>query len=269
MRLQSMNSISNNSGTESFSYGEYRFILQELSKRFEIIDYAEVRKNTESFCVIRHDIEFSIERALIMAEIEYEMNVKTSYFFQITNNTYNIFSSENIAIICKIASLGHKIGLHFTPSSDEEDRVKEEFFRKKRVFEQMLPVEIDRFSFHRPNLNSSILSKNIKIDGIINVYSDLFFAYFDGDIPENPPIKYISDSNHQWKYGHPLDAVLGPCRRLHLLIHPFSWSVDGGNNLDNYLGLLAEKNNHLIESIDSEMSNFPIDAIRRYYDKEI
>ena len=264
-----MNSTSNNSGTVSFSYGEYRFILQELSKRFEIIDYAEIKKNTESFCVIRHDIEFSIERALVMARIEHEMDVRSSYFFQITNNTYNIFSSESIAIVSEIASLGHKIGLHFTPSSSDKIAVKEEFFRMKRVFEEMLPVKIDRFSFHRPNLNSSILSKNIKIDGVINVYSDLFFEYFDGDIPKNPRIKYISDSNHQWKYGHPLDAVLDSCKKLHLLIHPFSWSVDGGNNFDNYLGLLVEKNNGLMESIDSEMSNFPIDAIRHYYNNEI
>ena len=264
-----MNSISNSSDKREFSYAEYRFILQELSKRLEIIDYADISENTENFCVIRHDIEFSIERALVMAKIESEMNVKTSYFFQITNNTYNIFSSENIAIVCKIASLGHKIGLHFSPSSDDEDQVKKEFFRMKKVFEEMLPVKLDRFSFHRPNLNSNILSKNIKIDGIINVYSDLFFEYFDDEIPGDPRVKYISDSNHQWKYGHPLDITDNSWKKVHVLIHPFSWSVDGGGNFDNYLGLLAEKNNRLLESIDNEISNFPIDEIKRYQSKKI
>ena len=43
----------------------------------------------------------------------------------------------------------------------------------------------------------------------------------------------------------------------------FSWSEKGGNNLDNYLSLIKEKNLNLINSIDAEMSNFPLDEIMK------
>ena len=43
-----------------FSYAEYRNILQSLSEQFDIIDYGDIDEKTESFCVIRHDIEFSV-----------------------------------------------------------------------------------------------------------------------------------------------------------------------------------------------------------------
>ena len=135
-------------------------------------------------------------------------------FFQINNNTYNPFSSKNLAIIHDIAKLGHKIGIHFTPSSSKEKIVRSEFFMMKRIFEDLTKISVDRFSFHRPNLNSEVLSKNINFDGIINVYSNLFFEYFDDKIPEDPEIKYISDSNHQWKYGHPLDSMNSSWRKF-------------------------------------------------------
>lgn len=251
-----------------FSYAEYRNILQSLSEQFDIIDYGDIDEKTESFCVIRHDIEFSVERALEMAKLESEMNVKTSYFFQINNNTYNPFSSKNLAIIHDIAKLGHKIGIHFTPSSSKEKIVRSEFFMMKRIFEDLTKISVDRFSFHRPNLNSEVLSENINIDGIINVYSNLFFEYFDDKIPEDPEIKYISDSNHQWKYGHPLDSMNSSWRKIHILIHPFSWSSSGGNNYENYLNLLKEKNDTLMESINEEISNFPISDIITHYNNE-
>ena len=263
-----MNSIYDTSDVAPFSYAEYRKILQSLSEQFDIIDYRDIDKETESFCVIRHDVEFSVERALEMAKLESEMNVRTSYFFQINNNTYNLFSSKNLAIIHNIAKLGHKIGIHFTPSSSDEKIVKSEFYMMKRIFEDLTKINVDRFSFHRPNLNSEVLSKNIKIDGIINVYSNLFFEYFDEKIPEDPKIKYISDSNHQWKYGHPLDSMNSSWRKIHILIHPFSWSEGGGNNYENYLNLLREKNNTLMESINEEISNFPISEIVKHYNSE-
>jgi len=76
-------------------------------------------------------------------------------------------------------------------------------------------------------------------------------------------IKYVSDSNHEWKYGHPLEIIKKDYPKLQILFHPFSWSVKGGNNLQNYRTLLREIFLTTINSIDSEISNFPIEEIRR------
>ena len=249
-----------------FSYDEYRHILQQLLDNLPILDYAEINNETGSFCIIRHDVEFSLERALKLAIIEHEMDVKASYFIQLNNSTYNAISHESLNIIRKISELGHKIGIHFSPSSSNVDLVKQEFYFFRDLFENRLNKTIDRFSFHRPNLNPQLLQNNIKIDGVINAYSDLYFEYFDGNVPKNPVIKYISDSNHQWKYGHPLDVIESDCKKVHILIHPFSWSRIGGDNLANYQSLLEEKNNSLMISINSEISNFPFDEIMKNND---
>ena len=60
-----------------------------------------------------------------------------------------------------------------------------------------------------------------------------------------------------------MEAIDDGCRKLQILFHPFSWSEKGGNNLDNYLSLIKEKNLNLINSIDAEMSNFPLDEIMK------
>ncbi len=248
-----------------FSYNEYEHILLQLSKHLPLLDYSEIDERTESFCVIRHDIEFSLERALSLAIIENRMNIKTSYFVQLNNNTYNALSSKNVNIINKIKTLGHSIGLHFTPSSADKEKVRNEFFSLKTILEGHISHNIDRFSFHRPNLNRQLLKNKIKIEGAINVYDDLFFEYFDNIVPDNPRIKYISDSNHKWHYGHPLDAIDNNFKKVQILFHPFSWSSKGGNNIENYISLLEEKTNTLIHSINSEISNFPLDKIKDSY----
>ena len=253
-------------GYVSFSHSEYRHILRQLMEYLPILDYGEIDQNTESFCVIRHDVEFSLERALDLAKIEYEMNISTSYFIQLSNDTYNPLSSKGIEIINKISKMGHKIGLHFTPSRAEHDIIVQEFNTLKAAFYDMIGLDIDRFSFHRPNLNLELLRNRISIDGMINVYDELFFEFFDGEIPSKPRVKYISDSNHKWKYGSPLEAINDGCRKLQILFHPFSWSEKGGNNLDNYLSLIKEKNYDLINSIDAEMSNFPLGEIKKILD---
>ena len=57
-------------------------------------------------------------------------------------------------------------------------------------------------------------------------------------------------------------------RKIHILIHPFSWSSSGGDNYENYLNLLKEKNDKLMESINEEISNFPISDIITHYNNE-
>ena len=98
---------------------------------------------------------------------------------------------------------------------------------------------------------------------MINVYDNLYFEYCDEAIPPNPKIKYISDSNHQWRYGHPLDTIVNNFKKVQILFHPFSWSLKGGNNIENFISLLEEKNSTLIDSINSEISNFPLNEIKK------
>ena len=39
-------------------------------------------------------------------------------------------------------------------------------------------------------------------------------------VPESK-VKYISDSNHKWRYGHPKELAEANFKKVHILFHPF------------------------------------------------
>lgn len=65
------------------------------------------------YCLLRHDIDTSLKCALEMAEIEYSMNIRATYFFMLRSPAYNIFSRYAFFVLEKIKEMGHEIALHF------------------------------------------------------------------------------------------------------------------------------------------------------------
>ena len=54
-----------------FNYSEYRNIIKLVQSYLPIYDFKDVLNyNPSQYCVLRHDVEFSIDRALILARIE-------------------------------------------------------------------------------------------------------------------------------------------------------------------------------------------------------
>ena len=242
-----------------FSYAEYRNIITLVKQNLPIMDFSEVNDEVHSFCVLRHDIEFSIDRALEMARIEHEdLNVHSTYTVQLRNNTYNALSQKNIESIQEIESMGHYIGLHQNPPQMEDDELIDYITKDIETLEHYYGFEVDRFAFHRCGSNPGILEKYVYVPGKINCYAEDFFHYFSGDKPEELRVHYLADSNHQWKYGHPLhiDYYDLP-QKMQLLTHPFSWSEDGYDNISNFTKLIRERNEELLTSMDSETKTFP------------
>ena len=243
-----------------FSYAEYRNIITLVKQNLPIIDFSEVDDKTNSFCVLRHDIEFSIDRALAMARIEHEdLNVHSTYTVQLRNNTYNALSQKNIESIQEIESVGHYIGLHQNPPSDiSDDQLINYIIKDIETLEHYYGFEVDRFAFHRCGSNPGILEKYVEVPDKINCYAKEFFHYFSGDKPEELRVHYLADSNHEWKYGHPLHVDYWDLpQKMQLLTHPFSWSDDGYDNISNFTKLIRERNEELLTSMDSETKTFP------------
>ena len=242
-----------------FSYPEYRNIITLVKHNLPIMDFSEVNDDVDSFCVLRHDIEFSIDRALEMARIEHEdLNVHSTYTVQLRNNTYNALSQKNIEAIQEIESMGHYIGLHQNPPMMEDEELIDYILKDIETLEHYYGFEVDRFAFHRCGSNPGILEKYVEVPGKINCYAKDFFHYFSGDKPEELRVHYLADSNHEWKYGHPLhiDYYDLP-QKMQLLTHPFSWSEDGYDNISNFTKLIRERNEELLTSMDSETKTFP------------
>ena len=242
-----------------FSYNEYKNIINLIKSNLPIIDFSEVTEKTEKFCVLRHDIEFSIDRAYELAKVEKELGVTSTYTVQVRNNTYNALSEKNIDLIKRIKDLGHHIGLHQNPPLMEAKELGRYIMTDIQILEHFYGFEIDRFAFHRPK--KEYLASYVMLENKINCYDKKFFHYFD-EKPDKLDVLYLSDSNHKWKFGYPLDFDLSKVDKLQLLTHPYSWTDEGYDNYGNYLSLIRERKNELINSMNTETSTFPKELLR-------
>ncbi|WP_152985688.1 hypothetical protein [Brevibacillus choshinensis] len=239
-----------------FSYNEYSQILHCIKKHHEIIDYSQVNKDTKQFAVIRHDVEFSVERAYDFAKLEKTLEINTSYMFQIRNNAYNLFSNENIKMVREINAMGHKIGLHVHLGGlSSFAEISKYILHDSKIMESFLQIPINRFSFHRPPKEA--LKMNVKLEGLINTYEDRFFEFREEeDGFENLQIKYISDSRHAWNYGYPDEKTIKANSKIHFLFHPYSWTEHGFDNRLNFQSLKDEKVRVFTNTVKTECNHF-------------
>jgi hypothetical protein len=242
-----------------FNYNEYKNLIGVVKQHLPIIDFSEVTEKTKKFCVLRHDIEFSIDRAYELAKIEKDLGVISTYTVQLRNNTYNALSEKNIDLIRKIKDLGHHIGLHQNPPLMEPNALGGYILTDIQILEHFYGFEIDRFAFHRPK--KEYLASYVTLENKINCYDKKFFHYFD-EKPDKLNVLYLSDSNHKWKFGYPLDYDFSEVDKLQLLTHPYSWTESGGDNYGNYLSLIRERNQELLYSMDTETNTFPKELLQ-------
>jgi hypothetical protein len=243
-----------------FSYNEYRNIINLIRTHLPIIDFADLNDETKvykKFCVLRHDIEFSVDRAYELAKVEKELGVVSTYTVQVRNNTYNALSEKNINAVKEIKKLGHYIGLHQNPPRMSKSELVDYILRDIETLEYCYDFEIDRFAFHRCGSNPYLLEWYVEVPNKINCYDRKYFHYFSGKRPDDLRVTYLADSNHQWKYGYPIQFDFEKVRKLQLLIHPFSWTETGFENFANFVTLIRERNTELLESMETENRVFP------------
>jgi len=242
-----------------FSYIEYRNIITLVKQNLPIMDFSEVNDEVNAFCVLRHDIEFSIDRALEMARIEHDdLGVHSTYTVQLRNNTYNALSQKNIEAIQEIESMGHYIGLHQNPPQMSDDELVDYITKDIETLEHYYGFSVDRFAFHRCGSNPGILERYVEVPDKINCYAKEFFHYFSGDNPEEIRVHYLADSNHDWKYGHPFNIDYWDLpQKMQLLTHPYSWTERGYENISNFTKLIRERNEELLMDMNTETKTFP------------
>ena len=222
-----------------------------------MVDFADVRETDERFFILRHDVEFSVEKAYELAKIEHDqLGIASSFFFQIRNYSYNALAFKNINLIKKIHDMGHKIGLHVNSSGLPSFEDLTLFIKNDvTILQNTLGLPIDRFSFHRPT--HEMLELNIKIDGLINAYDKRYFHFYKNKPSELLNVYYFSDSEHRWKYGNPMSILEQPVKKIQLLVHPYSWSKQGLDNLNNFNELIKIKYATMLQSMHDECRNFP------------
>ena len=238
-----------------FSYEDYKEIIKIIQATGRHTNYAGAL-GKDKFVIMRHDVEYSVERAYELARVEQSMDFVSTYFFQWTNNSYNVLSRRNLDMIKDMHERGQHIGLHFalngmTDMAEVRKRIKKE----ADILSEMFGFAIKEFSIHRPS--KDVLRENIKLDGLLNAYQDDFFTFAEQVTEETPvAVKYMSDANHIWRYGYPDEKNITGYDKVQILTHPFAWCKEGYNNFNNYRALVQEKYEELIASIDQECKDF-------------
>ena len=196
-----------------FTYSFYKDLIHQIKRNdYTITDYFD--NCDKKRCILRHDIDFSIEKSLTFAKLEHELGVKSTYFVLLKTNFYNPLSKESISMLKEIISLGHDIGLHFDEKSyDENDNLVSKIVEEAKILSNQLNYELKVVSMHRPSTKS--IDADFQIPNMVNSYSKYFFKSF----------KYISDSRKNWK-ENPFEIVeSGKYNHLHILTHAF-WYHD-------------------------------------------
>lgn len=238
-----------------FSYDDYKEIIRIIKSTGHASSYKKAI-NQDEFIIMRHDVEYSVERAYELSKVEESMDFTSNYFFQWTNNSYNILSRRNMDMIKDMHERGQHIGLHYALNGlTDMKQVRVQIQKELDILSEMFGFSVDTFSVHRPS--QDVLAENIKLPGKLNAYQNEFFTFAE-EVDENTPVdvKYMSDANHIWRYGYPDEQNIKGHKKVQILTHPFAWTKAGYDNFENYQTLVMEKIDVMVDSIDAECKDF-------------
>jgi len=200
---------------KDFTYDAYIKFLKILKKKYRLLPFCEVSKEDDSFLILRHDVDASLEAALKMARIENNLGIRSTYFVLFSHKLYNLLEKDDWNTLKEISKLGHEIGVHYdvevyeSYGRDLMEILKDEI----ELLQNLLNRKVFSIACH----NVSIMRKDDPfkdITGYINAY--------DPELCEN----YVSDSCRAW-FLEDLSRLLNfSYKKVQLLIHPFLWTED-------------------------------------------
>ena len=214
-----------------FTYNHFEETLFEIQKTHSFSNFLNCSDND---VILRHDVDFSLESAHKMAEIEHNLGIQSTFFILFQSEFYNPFSSSSLTLIKKILKMGHSLGLHFDESiiSDNNDEQLKIIQNEITTMENHFDTLIKTVSVHNPSINKK---SSLKLPAdIVNVYSEQF----------TKDRKYLSDSVQNWREGC-FCKHFKKHKKMHILIHPIWWTIDGKHRIDIMNSLIGgDLDNH-------------------------
>ena len=224
------------------SYTAFGSIVEQFQKAdYEFRAFNDPRNEDtgKAFVLMRHDIDFSLEKALKMARLEQQAGVVSTYFFMLSGHFYNLFSAQNRRIVNEIMACGHHLGLHFDcaayPEVDSVSDLNALVTTEVGVLESLIGKKVEVVSFHRPC--------KLVLTGDPGLTAPIVHTYMEKFVKD---IEYCADSRGQWKYGKPMDReAFKQQRPMHLLIHPIWWHDVARGSVSTLEYFLKDKQNQL------------------------
>lgn len=243
---------------DRFSYGAYRELLRLLAQEGYAFRGFDNWHDAGKVVIMRHDVDYSLDRVLPIARIEAEFGVSGTYFFLLRGDFYNAFSRKGRHVLSQLHDMGHAVGLHFdeTLYAQDEDFVAC-ILKEASLLGEAANVRVKSVSMHRPSKKA--LEQDWHIPGMENAYSKTYFEGF----------KYLSDSRMHWREDA-VRAIRSGCHdRLQILTHPFWYRerpLDLPQMLEEFIGHAEAERvmdmNDNFDRLDDEIGTFKIHAAR-------
>ena len=138
----------------------------------------------------RHDVDYSVSAAMLMARFEADLGVSSTYYVMTTSPFYS--PTEAFALATVVSGLGHQVGWHVDGRKTLVSRIA-----------QLAPDT--QISFHCPR--PSDLWR--RFPGVRSAYDPIWKD------------AYYADSRGRFAYGDPEDAPAGTTIQINL--HPEWW----------------------------------------------
>lgn len=233
---------------EDFTLSNYRKLLRLAKQNYDFQNYVNFDTSTK-YILWRHDIDFSMHRALKLAQLEAQENIKATYFVMFRSEFYNLMEAEISDLVFQIKNLGHDIGLHFDShfyNIKTEEELEKYLMFEKELLEQLFQLQVHAFSFH--NTTPFTMScQNEKYAGLINVYANYF----------QTEVGYCSDSNGYWRFRR-LEDVLQKAEDscLQVLTHPSLWQDEPMAPRQRVLRGIQGRANKTIQWYDKTLAKY-------------
>lgn len=207
----------------SFTHAHYHEIISVLLESgYRFVGFSDFVPDVPLQVILRHDVDFSLEDALRIAQVEAQLGITSVFHVLLTSEIYNPACAAGQEILAKISRLGHRIGLHVDPVAIERGTSSLEAFHKRlqNLFDVATLVigRLDSYSIHRPAANKRMQAlQPVLLPFPVPLYAES--AVF------REQVIYRSDSRRKWRHGCICTQIPGfQGRSLQLLIHPLWWT---------------------------------------------
>jgi hypothetical protein len=201
-----------------FSLGAYRATIQAgLESGYRFLTFGALAAGVPDSgrqCLLRHDVDVSVEYALAMARVEAEAGVAATYFLMLRSPAYNLLGRHASLAVREMVALGHDIGVHFDAEHPlvRLESLDAQVRQEAAMIGELAGTKVSAFSFHQPT--PEILERRVAVPGLINTYNKDQLAGWH----------YVSDSNRSWKEKSGLQLLSDAVHpKIQLLVHPMWW----------------------------------------------
>lgn len=207
-----------------FTYADLHRIYERVSggpgNCLTFADLADPAGAPPSYCLIRHDLDYSLESGVELARRERDWGYRSTYFVLLACDYYNALSGPGAKAVRDLADLGHEVGLHYDAKvmAERGADMTAQLALELSILANLLGRPIRSIAMHNPSIQGA--DPFAGVDFAVNAYSK--------EIIEEGG--YFSDSAGAWR-DHAVQAIRAGTvpKRAQLLIHPFLWGVARGD----------------------------------------